>query len=129
MEGVSYSLMQCLEVCSEMGLSPKYLVASGGGARSAPWLHIQADVYNLPLRVAVTEEQAGLGAAIAAGVGIGAYSDIEEGCSIVVKYADDIILPNVENHKVYEEYYQLYKETYEACSNVLERVTKLGRRQ
>ncbi len=128
MEGVSYSLMQCIEVCKDLGLSPKYLVASGGGARSAPWLQIQADIYNLPLRVAVTEEQAGLGAAIAAGVGIGVYKNIEEGCKTVVRYADNVVIPDLENHKVYEEYYQLFKETYTACSNVLEKVTKLGRR-
>jgi xylulokinase len=128
MEGVSYSLMQCIEVCRELGLSPKYLVASGGGARSAPWLQIQADIYNLPLRVAVTEEQAGLGAAIAAGVGTGVYRNIEEGCRTVVRYTDNVIIPDLENHKVCEEYYQLYKETYTACSSVLERVTELGRR-
>ena len=129
MEGVSYSLMQCIEVCSELGLSPKYLVASGGGARSTPWLQIQADIYNLPLRVTTTEEQAGVGAVIAAGVGIGVFHDIEEGCQAIVKYAEDIVVPNKENHKIYEEYYQLYKDTYNACSNVLERVTELGRRQ
>lgn len=129
MEGISYSLMQCMEVCGELGLSAKYFVASGGGARSIPWLQIQADVYNLPLRVTMTEEQAGLGAAIAAGVGTGVYRDIEEGCRAVVKYAENIIAPNAENHQIYKEYYQLYKDTYIACNNVLERVTKLGRRQ
>lgn len=129
MEGVSYSLMQCIEVCGDLGLSPKYLVASGGGARSIPWLQIQADVYNLPLRVTMTEEQAVFGAAIVAGVGTGIYRDIEEGCKAVVKYKENIVFPNEERHKIYQEYYQLYKDTYHACNSVLERVTRMGRRQ
>jgi xylulokinase len=60
MEGVSFSLMQCLEIFFGLGFSPSYLIASGGGARSSPWLQIQSDIYNLPLKVAKTEEQAGL---------------------------------------------------------------------
>jgi xylulokinase len=128
MEGVSYSLMQCIEVCGELGLSPKYLIASGGGAQSIPWLQIQADIYNLPLRVTTTGEQAGLGAVIAAGVGIGVFNNIEEGCQAIVKYKEDIIVPDEEKHKIYKEYYQLYKDIYNDCSNVLERVTELGRR-
>ena len=128
MEGVSYSLMQCIEVCSELGLKPKLLVASGGGAQSPTWLQIQADVFNLPLRVNVTQEQAELGAAIAAGVGIGVYTSIEEGCKTAVKYDENVITPNRKNHEIYQEYYQLYKDTYNACCGVLERVTLLGRK-
>ena len=128
MEGVAFALNQCIEVCGELGLEAKTMVASGGGARSAPWLQIQADVFGIPLKVADTEEQAGLGAAIAAGVGAGVYRDIEEGCAAVVKYKDFTVVPNVQNHKAYEEYYQLFKDTYAAGKDVLQRVTLMGRR-
>lgn len=50
MESVTYSLMQAIEVCGELGFSASSLVASGGGARSQPWLQLQADIYNLPIR-------------------------------------------------------------------------------
>lgn len=69
MEGVSFALYQCMELCEGLGLKAEELIASGGGARSKPWLQIQSDIYNMPLKVADTEEQAGLGAAIAAGRG------------------------------------------------------------
>lgn len=128
MEGVAYSLMQCLEICGGIGLKPQFLVASGGGARSEPWLHILADVFDYPIRVASVAEQAGLGAVVAAGVGTGVYHSIEEGCGAVVKYREDVVMPEETNHKRYLEYYQLYKSTYAACSGVLERVTLLGKK-
>jgi len=129
MEGVAYSLMQCIEICGSLGFTAKMLVASGGGARSRSWLQLQADLYNIPLKVAATEEQAGLGAAIAAGVGTAVFKNLEEGCHNAVHYKDEIVYPNAENNVVYNEYYQLYKDTYTACKEVLQQVTLIGRRE
>lgn len=129
MEGVSYALMQCIELCGELGLTAKdYMVASGGGARSMPWLQLQSDIYNIPLRVMETEEQASLGAAIVAGVGAGIYKDIEEGCRRTVRYKDIEVMPDAQTHRIYMEYYQLFKEIYVAGGEVLKKVTLLGRR-
>lgn len=127
MEGVSFAMNQCIEVCGELGLHADTIIASGGGSHSMPWLQIQADIYHVPLKVADTDEQAGLGAAIAASVGAGAYGNIDEGCEAVVKYKDFEVIPNEENHRIYMEYYQLYKDIFNDCSNALHRVTLLGR--
>lgn len=127
MEGVTYALNQCIEVCGQLGLTADTMIASGGATRSMPWLHIQADVFNIPLRVADTEEQASLGAAIAAGVGAGVYRDIEEGCRTAVRYHDFVIEPDPQNHKRYTEYYELYKQMYVSSKDVIEKVTALGR--
>jgi len=127
MEGVAFSLRECLEVCWDLGLTTSELIASGGGARSAPWLQIQADVYNLPLRVSAVEEQAGLGAAIAAGVGAGIFKSINEGCQAAVKYKEEMYLPSKVNHELYTEYYQLFKEAFSATRGVMERAAQLGR--
>ena len=45
-----------------------------------------------------------------------------------MKYKDFVVVPNAENHKAYEEYYQLFKDTYTAGKDVLQRVTLMGRR-
>ena len=128
MEGVAFSLRQCMDACSNLGLKADFLVASGGGARSIPWLQIQADIYNKPLKVAKIEEQASIGAAIVAGVGAGVYKDIDEGCSQVVKYKDRMYEPDYANYLIYNEYYDVYKDAYHSGQKILERVTELGRR-
>lgn len=127
MEGVSFALNQCIEVCGDLGLHAKTMVASGGACKSAIWLQIQSDVYGCPLRVATTEEQASLGAAIAAGVGCGIYKSIREGCKTAVKYKDKWIEPDAKRHAVYKEYYEIYKEMYINSNEVLERLTLKGR--
>ena len=129
MEGVAFALMQCIELCGELGLKTKdYMVASGGGSKSAPWLQIQADIYNIPLRVMETEEQACLGAAIAAGVGVGVFRDMEEGCQRTVRYRNMEVTPDAGAHQIYMEYYQLFKEIYLASEVTLNKVTLLGRK-
>ena len=129
MEGVSFALYQCMEVCAGLGLKADSIIASGGGARSLPWLQMQADIYDIPVKVADTEEQAGLGAAIAAGVGAGAYADIEEGCHTVVRYRDFVAEPDPKRHDIYMEYYQLYKEIFVSCRENLHTATLLGRKK
>ena len=127
MEGVTYSLMDCIESCQSLGYEAQSLVASGGGARSKTWLQIQADVFNLPLAVAKTQEQASLGAAIAAGVGTGIYKDLNEGTASAVHFNEEIVIPNKENHRIYQDYYALYKKAYVDSKDVLNKVTELGR--
>ncbi|MDO5111530.1 MAG: xylulokinase [Clostridia bacterium] len=127
MEGVAFALMQCMEVCGDIGLSASEVIASGGGARSELWLQIQSDIYGLPLKVAESAEQACLGAAIVAGVGCGVYEDVAQGCAAAVRYQDKVILPDMKNHAIYMEYYRLFKDSYQAGRDIFTRATRLGR--
>jgi xylulokinase len=127
MEGVCYSLMQCLEVCGGLGLRAGELIASGGGARSPVWLQMQADVYNMPLKTTVTEEQASIGAAAAAGVGSGIFSSLEEACRELIRYKEKTYVPNAANHRIYQNYYRLYKDAFCGYGEIIQRITELGR--
>lgn len=128
MEGVVFALCQCMELCREMGLEARdYLISSGGGAKSEEWLQMQSDIFHMPIRIAAVQEQACLGAAIAAGVGAGIYADIEEGCAALVRYEERICLPESRRHERYMEYYQIFKEAYPANASLLNRLTLLGR--
>jgi xylulokinase len=128
MEGVAFAMMQCMETCEKLGLKRASTVASGGGAKSSLWLQIQSDVYGLPLKVARTEEQACLGAAIVAGVGAGVYRTVEDGCAAVVRYQEKIIVPDKENHKIYMDYYALFKDIYPANEELLRQVTRMRKK-
>lgn len=129
MEGVAYSLRECMELCQSLGFSTDVYVASGGGTQSPLWLQIQADVYGLPLKVANVTQHAGVGAAIAAGSGIGLYQSIADGCRHVIKYKDKLYQPNQEHHDIYNRYYQLYRQAYQDAQHTLQALTILGRQR
>ncbi len=57
------------------------------------------------------------------------FADIEEGCRKAVQFQDELVLPIEKNHKKYCEYYQLYKDIYTSCRDVLQQVTLLGRNE
>jgi xylulokinase len=113
MEGVTYSLRDCVEVCREMGVNVSDMMACGGGGSSPLWRSMLADLYNCSVKTAASKEGPALGVAILAAVGSGLYSSVPEACGEIVK-TDKIQQPNAENVPEYEKYYQLYREIYPA---------------
>jgi len=69
-----------------------------------------------------------MGAALAAGVGAGVYSNLEEACRIAVSYKDELIIPDPQRHQVYSEYYEFYKKTYLSSKDELQKAALMGRR-
>lgn len=95
------------------GNMPSEIIFAGGAAKSPLWSQILSDVLGMPVRVPVVKEAAALGAAIIAGTGVGIYKGIEEGVRQTVRW-DRVFEPNMENHKVYEELYQVWRKVYGA---------------
>ncbi len=113
MEGVSFAMrngigiMECL-----YGRSDK-LICAGGGVKGHVWAQIQADIYGREIYISKTSEQACLGAAIVAGIGVGVFSNLEEGSASMVGEINDVIYPIEENVKQYNEFYEkIYKDLY-----------------
>ena len=63
---------------SAAGATPRRVRLTGGGARSGFWSQMFADVLGMPIEIPDAEETGARGAALAAGVAIGAYRDLDE---------------------------------------------------
>ena len=111
LEGVSYSLKDCLEVFGEMGILIDNMMTAGGGGKSSLWRQMLADLYDCPVKTIASTEGPALGAALLAGVGTGVYKSVSEACDSVIK-ADIIQQPIKQNSIEYKKYYQIYKEIY-----------------
>lgn len=114
LEGVTYSQRQCVDVLRGMNVPTEEMMACGGGARSAFWRQMLADVYGCPIQTAKAAlEGPALGVAILAGVGTGVYPSVESACDAIVK-PDTVLYPDAERSRAYEPYYQLYLRQYPA---------------
>jgi xylulokinase len=125
MEGVIFSLRDSLEIMRELGVPIADVRATGGGARSALWRRLQADIYNTPVRRTVADEAPAYGAALLAGVASGTYADVDEASS-VVELREEITEPDGERSKTYEEHYEVYRSLYPATRSAMSRLTDLA---
>ncbi|MFN0119655.1 MAG: xylulokinase [Blastocatellia bacterium] len=66
MEGTTLGLNYGLNRLRELGITPREIRATGGGAKSAVWRQIMADAFNAEVVCVNSEEGAALGAAIQA---------------------------------------------------------------
>ena len=126
MEGVTYSLKDCLDVMAALGLPMTEIRATGGGARSALWRRLQADVFGLPVHRARNEEGPAFGAALLAGVAAGAYSDVFDACS-VIEMRPEVDAPDPERHRLYDRYHAAYADLYAATAPLVHRLSGIDR--
>lgn len=123
MEGVSFSLMDCLSVFSEMGITPDSMIACGGGGTSKLWRNMLADIYNCPISTIASKEGPALGVAILAMVGTGMYDSVGEACEAVIK-PGTIQTPETENHEKYMRFYKRYCALYPALKEEFSRLAE-----
>ena len=124
MEGVSYSLRDCVEVFREMDINVSDMMACGGGGSSPLWRSMLADLYNCPVKTASSKEGPALGVALLAATGAGIYSSVPEACKAVVK-TDKVQKPEAERVPEYEKYYKLYTEIYPALKAEFAKLAKM----
>ena len=125
MEGVVYAMKDCLTVLEEVGVRTDRIIASGGGAKSALWLQMQADIFEKEISVTSAQEQAALGIGLLAGIGTGIYKDAEEACRTAIKFEDRKYVPNKNNLEIYRGGYQTFRALYRANEGIMNHVAEV----
>src|SRR5262249_17092569 len=100
-----------LEDAAADGLRVEGIFLGGGGARSALWLQIHADILKRPIHLARESEACALGSAMAAAVSAGIYADFDEAARAMVAI-DRVVEPNAENARPYDELFGPYVDLY-----------------
>jgi xylulokinase len=106
---VAYQLHQNLTVTQELAGPVKQAIVFGGGAKSALWRQIIADVINLPVAWTASVETASLGAAMLGGLGCGLFSSLDEARTRMVKMQASQE-PDPARVEVYAEAYRHYRQ-------------------
>jgi xylulokinase len=110
-EGVAYSLRDCLEILIDMGVPVDEIRASGGGARSAVWRQVQADVFGREVVTVNASEGPAFGAALLAGVGVGVWRSVPEACDACIAVTTRVS-PDAAARAAYDRGYATYRALY-----------------
>jgi xylulokinase len=114
LEGVSFGLRDGFELLQQAGLGAiEQVRVSGGGAKSALWRQILADVLNAPLATVNTTEGAAYGAALLAGVGAGLWPTVPAACAAALT-ATAANAPQPGEAAAYAAQYAQYQALYPA---------------
>ncbi len=124
MEGATFAMNDALTILRARGVKPKQIRLSGGGAKSALWRQMQADIYGSTCVTVRTEEGPAYGAAILAAVGVGRYASVRQACNAIVK-TTRTIKPHRDAKRAYARYYRQYRRLYPALKEEFPRMVEL----
>lgn len=102
MEGLTFDLIDTTEAIAEHieGWRPQTLRLTGGGARSALWCRMQADMLGVPAERFGAAPSAPTGAALTAGVAVGLWPDLRSAAGRI-RLQSDRFEPDRANTEVY----------------------------
>ncbi len=123
LEGVTFGLRDALEIMRDLGLRPKQIVASGGGAKSSLWRQILADVFATPIITVNATEGAAFGAALLGGVSAGVFDDIGAACRSVLR--ETSLTEPGPAQAVYDDFYAEFTKLYPALRESYARTAEL----
>ncbi|MEZ6128114.1 MAG: xylulokinase [Planctomycetaceae bacterium] len=124
MEGATYAMRDSLEIAKEMQIPVKEIRLSGGGARSAFWRQMQADIYGQPVVTINAEEGPAYGVALLAAAGTGAYKNVVEACNATISIATTTA-PNATARKTYNAAFPVYQTLYQSLRKDFAAIQKL----
>ena len=110
LEGVSFGLRDSFELMRGLGIESTQVRVSGGGARSALWRQILADVFGAEIVTVNVTEGAAFGAALLAGVGAGVYGSVADACDRTIRITGSTAPGPAA--AVYDAYYPRYRALY-----------------
>jgi xylulokinase len=112
-EGVAFALKEMIALYADISMEISSFTLLGGGIRSPFWRSIICDTIGLPMGIHPFPTHAiSLGAAMAAGVSIGVWRDLNEALEAIAISCQEEILPNPANSPVYDRYFRVYKKLY-----------------
>lgn len=107
-EGVTFGLLDCFDILRTLGATASSVRVTGGGAKSAYWRQMLADVFRAPCLTMAVDEGPAYGAAILAGVGIGVWPDVQDACSRIVRTTNRVEPGNTDYSAARLRYSALY---------------------
>jgi xylulokinase len=120
MEGITFSLKDCMELMIKYADKKfKKIISVGGGAKSPFWLQMQADIFNTEILTLSNEQGPAMGAVMIAAVGLGWYENFKKCGEAMIGFSKEF-KPNPDKANAYKRKYEIYKKIYPMTAKILE---------
>lgn len=113
-EGVCFALRDSVTILRELGVDPRDVVLTGGGARVPLLRRLQAEVFGLPVCTVNRDEGPAFGAALLAAVGSGAFPDLGAATRSTLR-REPVERPAPGTHAAFDEPYRRFRESFHAA--------------
>lgn len=129
-EATAFGARMIVDRVRAYGVPVEQVITCGGLAVKSPFLmQVYADVLNMPMAVAASDQTCALGAALFGAVAAGAFPDIETAQAKVCRVRERVYRPIAANAAVYAELFTLYRQLHDgfgtaACSGGMATVMK-----
>lgn len=123
-EGIAFSLRDVLEQFRARGIDIRSVRIAGGGARSACWRQIVADVLGVEVHLPRVTD-ASFGVALLAGVGAGLFAD-EYAAALACTDTVDRTVPTASVGGLYAELFDLYRRSQLALAPIDHALSRLA---
>lgn len=126
LEGLAYALREGRErIEKRSGVAVTRLRVAGGGSQSDAAMQLTADIFGLPAERPHTYETSGLGAAIAAAVGLGMHRDFDSAV-VAMTRVGSVFVPDPASQKLYDRLYrQVYLRMYRQLQPLYQRIRRI----
>jgi xylulokinase len=118
-EGATYALRFGVDELASLGIKAAEITLTGGGAGSAEWRQLVADVCNIPVVLLQQEEGAAFGAALQA------LEIIESGSTIVELTKEHLSRDERRSHEPDVRAVNIYRDTYQEYKKAVDAVTSM----
>lgn len=118
MEGVTYEMYLNYKKVEAAGAKPKLLHATGGGAHSAVWMQMKADMTGIPVTALSTVDAGTVGSAMLTGMAVGVFKDLHDAAEKMVGKTNTYE-PRSTYHQMYLEIFDRYEKLYESVRGLM----------
>jgi xylulokinase len=125
MEGVVYALNDSLSIMRDLGVPVRQIRVGGGGAKSALWRQIQADVFGQKVHRINAEQGPAYGVALLAAVGARAFRNIQEACTATICTIDETSVQRAAR-QVYAHGFPQFQQLYRSLRDDFQRIAALA---
>jgi len=138
-EATAFGAHMIIDRVRDYGVPVEQVITCGGLSAKSPFLmQVYADVLNMPMAVAASDQTCALGAALFGAVAAGAFENIEAAQAKVCRVRGRVYQPIPENVAVYAELFRLYRQLHDGfgtaawsggMANVMKALIALRERQ